>query len=190
MKNKWLIAGAVAALVAFGTTVQAVPITGSINFDGGGVNLNGTSLATATAITGFIGSTVVDNFPVPTGSFAVIPTGTAVTFIASGFTFSPGLSPNPVVPLWSIAGGWSFDLTSVVSSIGVGPALNLAGSGILHGPGLSDTIGTWSFSTTGAGTTQFGFIAGNSSVPDGGMTVMLLGAALSGLALFRKKVMA
>ncbi len=190
MKNKLLMAGAVAAFVAFGTTVQATPITGEIDFDGGGVVLNG-PIGTATAITSFIGTTKVDNFPIPTGSFASL-SGSTVTFIATGFTFSPSLIPNPVA-LWSIAGGWGFSMTSVVSSIGVGPSLNLAGAGILSGPGYDNTPGTWSFSTTGSGGdthTVFGFVAGNSSVPDGGTTVLLLGAALSGLGLLRRKLAA
>jgi hypothetical protein len=190
MKNKWLIAGVVAAFVAFSATVQATPITGTINFDGGTATLNG-PIGTATAITAFGGSTIVNNnFGVaPTGSFAGTG-GTAVTFLLSGFTFSPGLSPNPVSPLWIfVLGGitYSFDLTSVVSSIGVGPSLNLAGNGIVHKTGFTDTFATWTFSTTGSGPTIFGFVAGNKA-PDGGTTVMLLGAGLSGLALLRKKL--
>jgi VPDSG-CTERM motif len=192
MKNKWLIAGAVATFVAFSATVQATPISGTINFDGGTATLNG-PIGTATAITAFGGSTVVNNnFGVaPTGNFAGTG-GTAVTYVSSGFTFSPGLSPAVISPLWTFTLGlitYSFDLKSVTSSIGVGPSLNLAGTGTVHETGFTDTFATWTFSTTGSGPTIFGFVAGNKA-PDGGTTVMLLGAGLSGLALLRKKLAA
>lgn len=194
MKNKWFLSGAVAALVAFSATVQAVPIVGSINFQGGTATLNG-PVSSATAITAFGGSPSVNNNSgvAPTGSFA--GTGnTPVTFVATGFQFSPSMNPSPVA-LWSFVFGgstYAFSLTSVVSSVGVGPTLNLAGNGILSisGGTYAATPGTWTFSTTGTGPATYGFVAGNTSVPDGGTTVMLLGAALSGLCLFRKKVMA
>ena len=194
MKNKWLVAGAIATFVAFSATVQAIPITGSINFQGGTATLNG-PVTSATAITAFGGApTVNNNLGVqPTGSFA--GTGnTAVTFLATGFQFSPSLIPNPVA-LWSFVFGgntYSFSLTSVISSVGVGPTLNLAGSGILSisGGTYQSTPGTWTFSTTGTGPATYGFVAGNTAIPDGGMTVVLLGVALSGMCLFRKKMMA
>lgn len=196
MKNKWFVAGAVAALVAFTATVQAVPINGSINFQGGTATLNG-PVTTATAITAFGGSPSVNNNlgVAPTGAYA--GTGnTAVTFLSTGFQFSPTMIPSPVA-LWSfIFGGntYSFSLTSVISSVGVGPTLNLAGAGILSISGgvYQDTVGTWTFSTTGTGPATYGFVAGNTAVPtpDGGTTVMLLGAAISGLCLLRKKMVA
>jgi hypothetical protein len=199
MKNKCLVVGAVVAFVAFTATVQAIPITGSINFQGGTATLNSPSVTTATAITAFGGApTVATALGVaPTGSFTGTG-GTAVTFVPTGFTFSPGLSPNPVNPLWSFVFGgntYSFSLSSVTSSVGVGPSLNLAGAGTLSISGgvFTPTAATWTFSTTGTGPDTFGFVAGNTSVPtvpDGGMTVILLGIALSGLCLFRKKMMA
>ena len=201
MKNKWLVAGAVAAFVAFSTTVQAIPtpIVGSINFDGGTITLDNPILS-ATTITAFGGASVVNGNAgvAPTGSFAGTA-GASVTFGGTPLIFSPSSSYVDNPPLWTfISGGltYSFDLQSVVSSIGVGPSLNLAGTGLLSisGGAFAPTGGTFTLSATGAGSgplnETFGFTAGNSSIPDGGMTVMLLGVALSGLCLFRKKVMA
>lgn len=182
----------VALALAVGTA-SAGSIVGSINFDGGTVTLNG-PVTTATAITSFGGATVVNNnFGVaPTGNFAGTG-GAAVTFKASGFTFSPSLSPSPVVPLWTFTVGgttYSFDLTSVVSSVGVGPSLNLAGTGVAHITGFDDTVATWTFSTTGANPPVFGFVAGTTAAPDGGTTAMFLGAGLTGLALLKRKLLA
>jgi hypothetical protein len=53
--------------------------------------------------------------------------------------------------------------------------------------GFTDTPGTWIFSGNQSGGT-LSFSTSNGNVPDGGMTVMLLGAALSGLALIRRKL--
>ena len=197
MKKTWLKVGAVLAVAAFTATVQAVPITGSINFQGGTATLNGSissGAGGATAITSFDGSPTVNNAANvgPTGSFAGTG-GDAVTFISSGFTFSPSLSPNPVNPLWTFTANgvtYSFILESVESSIGVGPTLNLAGTGLFEITGgntdYDNTLANWTFSTTGTGPATFGFVAGNTAaeatVPDGGTTVILLGAALSGLA--------
>jgi hypothetical protein len=199
MKNKWLIGGAVAAFIAFSATVQATSITGSINFEGGTIDLNG-PISTATTITAFGGFSIVNGNAgvAPTGSFAGTQ-GSAVTFAGAPLVFSPSSSyvDNPVLWTFTFGGNiYSFDLTSVVSSVGVGPSLNLAGSGILtiSGGVYTPTAGTFSLSATGAGSgplnETFGFTAGNSAVPDGGTTVMLLGVALSGLGLLRKKLAA
>ena len=175
--------------------MHAIPITGSLNFYGGTVHLNG-SLTTATAITSFGGA------PIVSGNAGVAPTGvyagsqgTAVTF-GSGFTFSPSSSYVDAPPLWTftyLGTVFSFDLQSVVSSLGVGPALDLAGTGVLSATGYSNTPGNFTFAATGVGsgpdTFSFGFVAGNSviGVPDGASTALLLGCALTGAGLLRKK---
>jgi len=200
MKNQWLINSAVVALAGLGFAVQAIPITGVINFQGGTVTLNTPSITTSTAITSFGGSTAVATAPgvAPTGSF-VGTEGAAVTFVPSGFIFSPILDPNPVSPLWTFTLNgltYSFDLYTVASSLGVGPSLNLAGTGILSITGSDSayeaTAGTWTFSTTGTGPTTFGFVAGSDppAIPDGGTTVLLLGAVLAVVGFMRKGVTA
>jgi VPDSG-CTERM motif len=73
--------------------------------------------------------------------------------------------------------------------------LNITGTG----PAYDATAGFWTFTISNAGGgnhDNFAFTFANNqttvipNVPDGGMTVVLLGAALSGLCLFRKKMMA
>jgi hypothetical protein len=196
MKNSLIKALAAVTLITVGATVQAIPITGSVNFEGGTVHLNG-PLTSATAITAFGGSPVVNgNIGVaPTGAYAGTQ-GSAVTF-GSGFTFSPSASYVDAPPLWTftyLGNVYSFDLQNVASSIGVGPSLNLAGTGVLSITGYANTPGSFTFASTGVGsgpdTFTFGFVAGNQAlggVPDGGSTALLLGGALTGVGLLRKK---
>jgi hypothetical protein len=195
MKKIYMMALAVGTLVAVSSTVQAIPINGSLNFEGGTVHLNG-SLTTATAITAFGGAPIVNgNLGVaPTGSYAGTQ-GSAVTF-GSGFTFSPSASYVDAPPLWTftyLGNVYSFDLKSVSSSVGVGPSLDLAGTGVLSITGYTDTTGNFTFAATGVGTGPdtftFGFVAGNNTfgVPDGASTALLLGCALTGVGLLRRK---
>jgi hypothetical protein len=100
-------------------------------------------------------------------------------------------------PLWTftyLGNVYSFDLQSVVSSVGVGPSLDLAGSGVLSITGYTSTPGNFTFAATGVGSGSdsfnFGFVAGNSAVPDGGSTAALLGMALTGAGLLRRKTAA
>jgi hypothetical protein len=190
MKNKWLVAGAVAAFVAFSANVQAIPISGTINFNGGADTFNATSVQ-------FINPSFVSTAGTlaPSGSFAGTG-GAPVTFLTTGFTFLPSLSPNPVSPLWTFTFGaftYSFALNSVsvVQDI-VGQFLSLTGSGIVTitgtGSPFTASPAKWTFTSTAFGS-SFGFVASNTA-PDGGTTVMLLGAGLSGLALLRKKLAA
>lgn len=197
VKTEWLAAIIAAVVCGQSSTVQAIPINGTINFEGGTATLNATSVAAATSLT-FGGSpTVSTAFGVaPTGSFDGTG-GMAVTYVASGFQFAPILDPNPVNPLWTFSLDgltYSFNLQSVTSSVGVGPSLNLAGTGLLSITGdnspYDPTEADWSFSTTGSGPSTFGFVAGNATVPDGGTTVLLLGLALAGMGVLGKRIVA
>jgi hypothetical protein len=196
MKNTWkMLAGVTAALIGFSSAVQAIPITGSINFQDGTMTFNNT------AITSFGNpSFVTGGALAPTGAYASVPSGgssPAVTFAVGGFVYSPGLS-GLVNPLWTFtyAGSiYSFALSAVTFSSyngGTQPTLAISGIGALSisGGTYTTTPGTFSISATGSGPTTFGFVAGNKAVPDGGMTVMMLGMALSGVALLRKKLTA
>ena len=93
MKNKLLMAGAVAAFVAFGTTVQAIPITGSINFEDGGIQFDANSVT-------FTSSSVVDlavYWRLPVHGLAQRGAAPRVNF-TSITSFAP-LAPSPVSPL-------------------------------------------------------------------------------------------
>jgi hypothetical protein len=148
-------------------------------------------VALATAFTGF-SSVVVGG--IPTGSFASVALGTAVTM--STFGWSP--ATTPVTPLWSFTSGgslYSFDLLSVAVATQNSTFLNLTGTGTLKkgAPGALDpTTGVWSLSLSnpsGSDTTlSFTFQESTTAVPEGGSALSLLGISLVSLGVLRKKL--
>ncbi len=192
MKNKWIMkAGVAAALIGFSTMVQATPITGYVNFEGGTATWN------ATQILSFGGTTIVANDPgsLPTGTYFGTQ-NTVATF--TPFVFSPSFVPNN--PVWTFNYGgdtFSFNLTSESVIVNQPNSLLIQGLGTLFfqtttgGNNIDDpTVGAFTLTATGEGVT-FGFTAGNNTnIPDGGATVMLLGAALSAMGLLRRKLIA
>lgn len=192
---------AVAALVGFSTSMQAVPITGTVHMSGV-VTFDTADLATATSATFSNPAGLVSS---GTGSYAapaVLP-GQTVNFFP--FTFA-ATGPQVVAPLWSFldaVNGWtySFNLANITAITRTDSTdLNIAGLGTvtITGPGSTyDTTGAnWAFTvsdTSGgkSGDFVFGFSSSDTAaVPDGGTTMILFGAALTGLGLLRKKLMA
>jgi hypothetical protein len=184
----------VSATLAVGmvSAVQAIPITGSIGFTGAFVQNGGTAgnLASATSFT--ILNTVPNPITIHDATGAFVGAGAPIVFAPS--VGVNGNAPSLVnAQLWSVLNGlttYSLTVTTEGQTFTSGIQLNLAGNGILHdGNAADDTAGVW----------QIGFgVSGNSftwqstsstsGVPDGGATVMLLGAAVSGLALLRRKL--
>ena len=160
---------------------SAIPIVGEISF-AGSYTINNANLTLATAFGSFSGVTVSLN---PTGDYAGLA-GAAVTQTA--FTFDP-FPVGGVVPLWTIPSqpGTSFDLLALSVAFESPTALLLTGTGIAHKTGKDNTPGTWILSANTLGTT-FSFSSTNSSVPDGGTTVALLGMALVGVEGLRRKL--
>ena len=182
---KTLMAGLAAMVIAggFALSAQAIPITGSMTFVGG-AKFDTASLATASTVNTFTNTNVQD----ADGSFAGISGPVTMT---APWTFAP--VPGLARPaLWSI-GGFTFDLAGTTAvdrpKIGGIQFLVITGVGTLFGPiGFDPTHVTWSFSTQAPSSKgNFSFSASTSAVPDGGMTVTLLGAALIGLAAYRVK---
>jgi hypothetical protein len=171
---------AVACSMAF-AGAQAAQITGLLNISGT-ATFNTTSLATATSVTNFSNVTVGAG---NTGSFSSIPIGSAVA-MASPYIFNPSTS-TPA--LWSV-GGFTFDLLTSTVTMQTNNFLSIKGTGIITGNNYDPTPGVWAFTTQSASNAQgptFTFSANTAAVPDGGMTVALLGAGLVGLALFGAK---
>jgi hypothetical protein len=184
----------------FTQQLHASPIVGSVAFEDGDAILNNT-LATATAVTGYSSADpiLVNPNSIGTNGDYAGTGGATVTFAA--FTFSPALSPNPVNPLWTFTSGadtYSFTLTSVGIALQNSSFLDLSGLGTLSikttvgGANVfSPTTGNFTFdiqSSTGNPQDTFEFTASNAALPDGGWTVALLGIALGGIEVLRRKM--
>ena len=193
MNNKFsIITGVVAALITFAPAAQAIPITGTVIIQGGTtLTPVGSPLGTATGVAGTVGTVLAGS-----GSYS----GTAATAVVfKAFTFQPAVTP--VSSLWSftLAGlTYTFDLTGMTVNTYSPSFLDIKGTGTLNITGVGSswnaTEGTWTYQINstdpnGVGGV-FSYQSSNTPIPDGGMTVILLGAALSGFYLFRKKTLA
>jgi len=164
-------------------TVQAIPITGGISLSGGYVTDTG-DLGTAHGFMSFSSVVVAAG---PTDSYAGTG-GNAVTM--NLFTFDP--VTTPVTTLWTFTVGlttYSFDLTSMSVDHHSDSVLDISGSGMLHITDFDDTLGAWTFTANSLGG-SFSFSSSNGAIPtpDGGVTAILLGGALSALGLIRRKL--
>ena len=185
MKLSKALLAMVAAVAGVGllSSAQATPITGMLNI-GGTATFNTNSLATATSAT-FADVLVLGG---NSGDFAGFAVGTPV--VMASYTFDPSTITNG---LWSV-NGFTFNLTSsVVQTPRSATFLSVSGTGIITGPaGFDATPGVWAFTSQNAGghphdTFSFSANTEGGAVPDGGMTLALLGAGLMGLAAFRAK---
>jgi hypothetical protein len=184
-----LFAAVVAGVVmGFSSTLtQAQPITGSLSFTGGADVTGGTNgLSTATAYTGFFGSgsggkpVVLGGSQI--GSYATVPTGTAVTFFP--FTFLPFNSPQE---LWTFSVGptiYSFTATTLTDLFPGTPVLNLQGTGTLAITGFANTSATWTYTDIGNGPgTAFNFGASITATPEPSTASLMVVLALVGVVV-------
>jgi VPDSG-CTERM motif len=189
MKNKLIImAATVAALASF--NAQATPITGSIGFYGAYTsNGNPNDLSTGTLLT--------LNSPAIFGATSQFTGASLVSFAPSA-----GINANSSSligsQLWSVLVGsttYTFLVGSEVQTLGAfNTTLTLAGFGTIgDGTAADNTSGTWTLGFGASGET-FNWIATSANVPatvpDGGTTVALLGGALAGLGLLKRKFLA
>lgn len=190
------LAGLALALSGFTLSVQAIPtpITGAISFSGTS-SMDGTSFVTATQFTSF--ENVFVGAPSALSGDYVGTAGADVTM--TPFTWAPTTASTPINPLWSFAIGgltYSFDLSVLHEDFASTTGILLSGLGTAHitGTGVDkmDTSGNWSFSAQSLDLATFTFssttaAAPQHGVPDGGTTVVMLGSALLGLQLIRRK---
>jgi hypothetical protein len=197
MKNMIKFAGIAAVALALTQTLQAVPIVGGIGFQGA-VQLNTSSSATATAVTAWVSPSVL----LTSGAFTTVANLTPVNFASGNWYFNSATAPSgsfPINSFWSV-GNFTFQLLSsyIVNQGGIPgstASVTVNGTGIVsvtgsNPSGYSPTVMSWSFTTQDPSIGQpasYTFSASTVSVPDGGATVMLLGIALSGVALLRKQ---
>jgi hypothetical protein len=194
MKNltKTMLAALATGLLScalFSQQAQATSIQGNINF-AGGVQFDTNSLATATQVTTwfdvFNNAGFTSVAPGGTGDFAGIAPGTQAT-MAQPWIFTPS---TPTPGLWSV-GGFTFDLLSSTVVTQNAQFLNISGTGIVSGNGFDPTGMEWSFTAQQSGGTPrtiFSFSANGVALPDGGSAVALLGLALVGIEVLRRKL--
>jgi hypothetical protein len=190
------VAVGITGVLTLGLTAQAQIFTGSISFTGGATVDQ--AVPNATTITSFFGPPAVLGGS-QTGAYASVPGGTTANFTAP-------ISFNPLntltQPLWSFTVGavnYSFVITSVTTDQQVtlptgGGFLNIAGGGIGHITGYSDTPEVWSITGTTTGTGGTGsltFTMGDSvtAVPEPGVFGFLLigGLLLAGRMLINRR---
>jgi hypothetical protein len=174
----------------FSQQAQATQISGDIQF-AGEVQFDTNSLATATRVVTWFDvfhNAGFSSVTSGTGDFAGIAPGTQAA-MAQPWIFNPS---TPTPGLWSV-GGFTFDLLSSTVVTQNASTLVIEGTGIVSGNGFDPTAMDWSFTTQSSGgrtRTTFSF-SGNGvavGVPDGGSAVALLGMALVGIELVRRKL--
>jgi hypothetical protein len=180
--KKILLSGVLA--LGMGIAAQAVPINGSIGFGGTYTQNGGTAgeLNTATSMT----INTVDIMST-TGDF--VGAGAPVTF-ASPIGVN-GNAPSLIgSSLWTVnVAGVTYKLTvsTETQPFASSTQLNLEGTGVMTRNGLDATLGTWQLGFGVSGQSFTWQSTSASALPDGGMTVSLLGLALGGLGLVRRK---
>jgi len=173
---------------------QAVPISGTIGIDGV-VSLNTADANTATEATGWTSPVNYGS----SGTFTPIPLYNAVDFTSSTWYFdsSGGADDTLIPPFWKVDGfQFNFVSSTITSQHGGVLHLNLFGTVSAAGYDTTAMFGAISLSNDGGGlggansSTEYVFSSSFSatpSVPDGGMTVLLLGSALAGIGFMKRK---
>ena len=197
MKNKMIkLTGVAVAVLGIASAAYANTITGAVGFSGNSLILNASTAAASTEVLSWGTQTAAGSI---NNGTTTTYSGTPVGGLPAPFVFATGgpggpLTTVPISSFWTI-GIYSFQLTSFNYNNGVsGQDLDINMLGIVT-DGLGDS-GNWSgsFSTQnpniGSGSGGYTYTESLSfgSVPDGGTTVLLLGAALSGLALLKRKL--
>jgi hypothetical protein len=184
MKNKLMTLVSIAAVAAALTqTSQAVPITGNVGFSGA-VQLNSTSVQTATEALAWY-ETVVNG---QSGSFSGIANGTPVA-LATPWFFNSGTLNN----FWTV-GGFTFNLASSHIFSQDALFLNIVLAGTVTASGFDPTAFTGTFQVANPPangsaifTERFSF-SSVRAVPEGGATALLLGVTLVAMALIKHKL--
>ena len=123
-----------------------------------------------------------------TGSFVTVVDGTPVTYVATTLAFTP--ANTPLTPFFTVP-GFSFSLNTISRTFANANSLVLDGTGIFNNTaGTDPTPGSYtsSFNTVN-GTFSYSASVGvpTPQVPDGGPAVGLLGMALVGVEVLRRK---
>jgi hypothetical protein len=206
MKNKLTtMAGVAAALIGFSATVQAVPTltlsdnigdSVSVNATGGVASYNGavgewtvnvsTGIANGTTTFPVIDLNSVDQFSSGLGNILTITfTDDNLGPLASTYLDAVGGTENGTADVFGVMVNGVL-LSSSIQSFSGTPFSGTASGAISGSFPTTLTIGAQLTASAG-GQTSFD---DHLTVPDGGATVMMLGAALSAIGLLRKKMIA
>lgn len=186
MKNMINFTGVAVLALALTQSLQAtpLPISGNIVFHGD-VTLNSGSVNTATEVVSFINPVTTG---AASGTFAPLA-GDPAIFTSGSWSFNTSSAINN---FWTV-GAFSFELLSSSIVYQQNGFLDVSGTGLVSASGYQTTQMDWAFTAqdpnSGGSSPQWSFSASDST-PDGGATVMLLGIALSGVALLKKKLTA
>ena len=186
--NKSLLAVLATGLLSctfFAPDAKAVPVTGEVRFAG-------TAMVNAfrTAFTSFQDVFVLPGAANATGDFAGT-NGTPVTM--TPFQYNP--FAGPVIPLWTFTFGgstYSFDLLAAVAERNDANFIVITGTGNLRISGAitrDTTFGVYRLTANNSDNGfDFGFSSSTASVPEGGSAIALLGVALLGVEVARRKL--
>jgi hypothetical protein len=189
--SKTILAVLAAGLVSSALSpheAQAAQINGTIDF-AGSVMFDSSHLDNATQVMlwrDVFGNLGFSNVAATMGDFSFIPLGTQAT-MATPWIFTPSTNTPG---LWEV-GGFTFNLLSATVTDQTATFLNITGTGIITAAGFEDTAATWAFTVQNAGGNHdfFSFSANSATgVPDGGSAVALLGLALTGIEVLRRKL--
>jgi len=167
-------------------TAQAYAFSGTVGFSGTMSQSTKKGVTTNHFNAGWVTQ------PGNTGDYAVVPGGVSTTVNDFSFTGNNTLTPTltaPVIPQWTftyLGTTYSFDLTVLTSAFSSGGSISESGTGTAHIDGQS-AFATWSLDGTGR---NFNFSASihTTAIPDGGSAVALLGLALTGVEVLRRKL--
>jgi protein with PEP-CTERM/exosortase system signal len=167
-------------------TAQAYAFSGTIAFDGTMTQSTKKGVTTNHFVNPFVTQSGAS------GDYAVVPAGVSTTMTNFSFTGNNTLTPTltaPVTPQWTftyLGTTYSFDLTVLTSAFSSGGSISESGTGTAHINGQS-AFATWSLDGTGR---NFHFSASvhTTAIPDGGSAVALLGIALTGIEVLRRKL--
>jgi hypothetical protein len=186
-----------AVLGLMSQSAQAVPINGSIGFNGNGFGSQGAGGSPSTLT--FNNPMTVDSL-FRFGDYSGVPAGTAVNFAPITWTGSgtSAMLTSLNSPEWSFTTGgttYSFNLLSLTSATMNGGAVSLQGTGVAFISGAINRDPTFAtFSVQGTGNNfSFQIIQASNSVagvPDGGSAIALLGMGVMGLEFLRRKLRA
>jgi hypothetical protein len=194
MKNlsKTMLAVLATGLLSCGLFCQqAHAFTGSVSFFGA-AHASGNSGTGTTSIT-FTNpwSVIAADGAYPVGSIGVSNvTMTNFSFTGSG---TAAVLTGPVTPEWSFSFGgnnYTFDLLALIDGTTTAGSMSLSGTGIAYINGGDPSAATWALQGSG-GKFTFKFSSSTTTaVPDGGSAVALLGIALAGIEVVRRKIKA